>query len=518
LQNVKEVFRWNPYNVRIQKIGVSDGGAKDKKGSYGWTLNIDQRTAAEGNGPVGGDPENMHSFRTEAHGLLSMMEYIHHHVHFYHNKPTNVVTFHISSDNMGLVRRTATINEQQLQLNDTTKPDYDLVAQIQQVREKLTKQNIKVQITHVRSHQNAHRQVSELPIEEQMNVRADDLATEALQSELSKETTTKFHQFPAAKCHLQINGVPVLSNVVRPLRDAFHTQQYHKYLINNLDWSDATIKNINWQQTGRAMKTFHYNDQVRIRKLRHKWLPTNRYRHRMEAHVPNECPLCHREETQKHVFQCQHPTRKATVKKEMITLVQGLKKAGTDIQLIEIITQAVEGWLDRNTNKYNLHQCVAPHIVRTIDAQNRIGWDNFLAGFLSSNWTETIRNTTVLENKEKKPNQWYKNAFQLTCKFSINIWMARNNDMYANDGNAQMTRKMSEQYAEIQHLYTRAGILPVKYQHFTQIPIMEWQGSTESEMNAWLIQARPIIRQVEKQRKENPPHTGDIRPYGQPIR
>jgi hypothetical protein len=513
LQNVREVFKWNPYKLHITKIGVSDGGAKDQQGSYGWTLNIDQTTAADAKGTVGGNPETMNSFRTEAHGLLSLLVYIQHHTQYHQTATDQHITFHVYSDNSGLVKRSTSIHENRLELKDTTEADFDLIAQIHEVRKQLEKQNVKIDLGHVKGHQDETRHVSELSTEAQLNVKANDLATDALNDALEGNSTTTFYQFPAAQCHLTIDGVPVLSNVVRPLRDAFHFKQYKQYLTDNLKWTPETIESVNWIQTGRAMKFFNYNDQVRIRKLRHKWLPTNRYRNRMAAHISSECPLCHQEEHQNHVFQCQHPTRKENVKKEMIKLMSGLKEAGTNDHLRDIISKAVMGWIDNNKSTHEIHQSMSPHIVRTIDEQNKIGWDNFLAGFIGKKWTETIRMTSKNNKSGNKYNQWYNKAFQLTNQFSINVWMSRNEDMYGKTTKTKLTQEAIEYLAEIQALYTQAGTLPIMYQYLTQKSSTEWQGCNTMEMRAWLVQARPIIKRVDRLRKSPPPDGGDIRAY-----
>jgi hypothetical protein len=233
----------------------------------------------------------------------------------------------------------------------------------------------------------------------------------------------------------------------------------------------------------------------------------------MAEHISSECPLCHQEEHQNHVYQCQHPTRKENVKREMIKLLSGLKEIGTNDQLRDIISQAVMGWIDNNKSKHDIHQSLAPHITRTIDEQNKIGWDNFLAGFIGKSWTETIRMTSKNSKSGNKYNQWYNKAYQLTNQFSINVWLSRNEDMYGSTTKSKLTQEAIEYLAEIQALYNQAGTLPIMYQYLTQKTSTEWQGCNTMEMRAWLVQARPIIKRVNRLRKSPPAEGGDIRAY-----
>jgi hypothetical protein len=513
LSNVTELTQWHSHNIKLKSIGVSDGGKKDGVGSFGWIFEIDDNKVAKANGLVGGDPATISSFRTEAYGLLSMLSYVEQYIEYHRNPPAKKLTFLFYSDNLGLIRRTAAFNTQQMEPKHTTAPDYDLIVQIHHVRGQLEAHNIETEISHVIGHQDDHTPFEKLSKEAQLNVHANNLASEALTWGIPEETSEIFDEMPAASCQLYINEVPVLGNVVRPLRDALHIKEYKKYMHTNLRWTVQMYDEVDWIQTGRAMKAFDYNDQVRLHKIRHNWLPTNKLRNRWSSHIPNECPLCHSPEPQRHVYQCTHPTRQGNVNKELVQLISGLRDGGTDSQLCDIINKAIQGWLRNNKTRYDVPLCLAASTTRAIESQNQIGWNNFLAGFLSKRWQKAIQETNNKTDEKNNETAWYNNTFRLVCNFSIRVWLSRNYDIYGDTKATVASQQKTEYMDEITQLYERAQILPMKYRHFTAKPIGEWKNSTATEMYAWLVQARPIVQQVEKTRSTPQNEPEEIQKY-----
>jgi hypothetical protein len=412
-------------------------------------------------------------------------------------KPTPV-TFQFSSDNSGLIKRLTKSDDNKLQPRDTTEPDYDIIAQIQQVRDQLRQRKIHLDITHVPGHQDKKRKFHQLNQKEQMNVRADELATEAMETGDIEKTQQMFEEFPAAECQLYIQGQPIHGNAGKAARDEYHILQYRKYMIKNLGWSDEQFDAIDWKATGKAMKKFHYNDQVRLRKLRHKWLPTNKARHRMSDHIPAACPLCQRTETQDHVFTCPHPKRKKIIAQALTDMIQSIRKDGTNDVIANIISEAITNWTDHKRTMYEPSLSLPDKIIAAIEDQNMIGWDNFCAGFLSKQWTEV----TDEQNSEEYRTPWITTTFHHVCKFSIDVWLARNDDVHGKDPETERKIQASEQMLEIRSLYNKAAHLPHKYQTYFHRDLHRWEEASTREMNAWIVQMKAIMRHHASDQKE----------------
>jgi hypothetical protein len=80
-------------------------------------------------------------------------------------------------------------------------------------------------------------------------------------------------------------------------------QQYYQ---EKYGWSKTTFEEIDWDLQWRVLTSYDINDQRRILKLVHGWLPTNYRLHRELQQSSPRCPLCYYlEEKETHLFQWQ---------------------------------------------------------------------------------------------------------------------------------------------------------------------------------------------------------------------
>jgi hypothetical protein len=82
---------------------ISDGGAKDDLGSFGWELSIGRLVLWQGKGPTFGlDPG---SFRAESYGMLSVLLFLEFYIQFFQVSVTESIEHLFYCDNKGLVNR-----------------------------------------------------------------------------------------------------------------------------------------------------------------------------------------------------------------------------------------------------------------------------------------------------------------------------------------------------------------------------------------------------------------------------
>ncbi|WP_317203152.1 hypothetical protein [Janthinobacterium sp.] len=154
---------------------VSDGGAKDDKGYFGWIIGTKHEVLWEGQGPARGNP--MTAQRAEAYGKLSWICFLKHYVAFLDIQ----VRCEVSSfcDNMGVIQQTpfSTSNT----AREAILPDYDILKEIKTQQENLRKLIPRLhQGNHVKGHQDKHKNFVELPRPAQLNILADNQATSEL--------------------------------------------------------------------------------------------------------------------------------------------------------------------------------------------------------------------------------------------------------------------------------------------------------------------------------------------------
>jgi hypothetical protein len=103
--------------------------------------------------------------------------------------------------------------------------------------------------------------------------------------------------------------------------------QYYWYKYK---WKVPTFNKVNWKAQQKVLQRYDSNDQCRILKFCHGWLPTYDRLHREKQSPTQRCPLCYYLiENNKHLFACKHPGQQAIIE----TL---LKKIDNDNLLYDV--------------------------------------------------------------------------------------------------------------------------------------------------------------------------------------
>jgi hypothetical protein len=164
---------------------VSDGGAVDGHGYFGWVIATGTTVLWKGRGGTPGNPNLMESLRTESFGLLSLTRFVHQYCSYY-NVNTNKAAVYHYCDNSTVVSRMRWYAERDIESpNISLSPDNDVQVQIEAT---LKEMNIQISSTWVRGHQD-NTPIEELSWEAILNIEADKLATKA-RHETTAESTT----------------------------------------------------------------------------------------------------------------------------------------------------------------------------------------------------------------------------------------------------------------------------------------------------------------------------------------
>jgi hypothetical protein len=182
---------------------VTDGGATEGHGYFGWVIATNSKILWRGKGKVLGNPHLMESLRTESVGMLSMTLFLLHYCKFHDIEVTNNNLCHYC-DNSTVVGRMQWFQERDINTpNSHLSPDNDVQSQIEATMQEL---QTTFPSQWVKGHQE-QKEGEELTWEAKLNIEADTLATEA-RNETSTDSNI-FHQYPASKIMLYINGTPI---------------------------------------------------------------------------------------------------------------------------------------------------------------------------------------------------------------------------------------------------------------------------------------------------------------------
>jgi hypothetical protein len=144
--------------------------------------------------------------------------------------------------------------------------------------------------------------MNELPFEAQLNVLVDAQAT--LQHDLMDAPLTEVRGLQPG---LVIGNIPITRDSQKWLLQKASKVPIKQYYGDKYEWQQDTFNDIDWDIQHKALSTYSENDQRRILKFVHGWLPTNKPLFREGIEASPKCQLCdHLEESSDHLLVCTH--------------------------------------------------------------------------------------------------------------------------------------------------------------------------------------------------------------------
>jgi hypothetical protein len=197
---------------------------------------------------------------------------------------------------------------------------------------------------HIHSHQDDSIATVDLPLEVQLNVEADQLATAFLDS---SQYQGRASLFPSAKCQLLINDNTVSHKLPNAIQYQAGIGPLKTYLKARNNWSDETLESISWTAHGSA-HLYHQAHHSFFLKFCHRHLPLGKTLHHRDGKYPARCPGCHSKlESHDHFLGCQAPARIKWRTALITNISRELDKTKTDTNLkeaiINVLDQALAG-------------------------------------------------------------------------------------------------------------------------------------------------------------------------------
>ena len=128
--------------------------------------------------------------------------------------------------------------------------NFDLVFTIYNIKKCLP---IKVNIHHVKSHQDKEKDIDHLTIWEIINLEADSIAKAHLEEHLVLPTTVP-RQIADEAWILLVQGKKITENPGRSITEAIHSPIIHNYYITNRQYTSQALIHINWSALGEALE------------------------------------------------------------------------------------------------------------------------------------------------------------------------------------------------------------------------------------------------------------------------
>jgi hypothetical protein len=476
----------------LQLYLVSDGGAKDDLGSFGWEIAVGRVVLWKCKGPTFGlDPR---SFRAESYGLLSVLLFFDHYLQFFHVDVQETVKHLFYCDNQGLLKRINSYFERAwLNPNHCLASEHDLECGIIDILERLP---FRFALEHVKGHQDAEKKVDELPWEAQMNCHADELATDYLRNFATPSPVVPF--IPASNVSITLNGSTLTRNVARRLRQAASSPALETHLLQKYGWTDVILKSIAWDTQAKALGTLEYTQEQFAIKWAHGILPTRRHMKRMGKAESELCPSCRATlETAPHIFACERRTDWRGKFMDSLRKLLDKQKTQPDLQYI-LISGIRSALTDLDFSMDVDADNREPGFARLVSSQNAIGWSHLLRGRFSTLWSQLqqshIDNDKDLDPKTFSGDTWLKKVLHLLWSQLYAAWKQRNDDLHGIKAADKEAKAKAKLRPAIVAMYQTGLALDYLDKRLFDVNLDDRLGKSSSEQQAWLNVNEKTVR------------------------
>jgi hypothetical protein len=435
-QDIRDSFEYRTY-IDVATDGSYDQGSG--KMSYGWVIALNNTVIATGCGPAESHPSLAEPFRAETYALAAAAAFIEQMLEHFRITANDHV-WHFIMDNTSLIREMEHLRLEARTAKWNLRQDADIL----HLANKLLL-DIPANFTHIKSHQDRVKTDKPLSFQAQLNIMADELATRQREKMTAPRTqvTTPFK-------HLIIDGVNITRDSQKWLLDTASRIPIQQYYYEKHKWNSSTFQNINWSAQQTVLSRYEVNDQRRILKFVHGWLPTYDRLYRAKQSPTQRCPLCHfLLETNLHLFQCRHPSQQEIVQ----TMYQELgndKEMGKH-EVTKIIMEQLQH--HSNTTGTSPPESANATVVKFIRQQDTIGWKHIFFGRIANSMKEITQPGTTEPQTTNTGLRWTKRIIQHIWDTFLQLWANRNNFLYNDQQTTTKTRQKERLVERVKHCF-----------------------------------------------------------------
>jgi hypothetical protein len=470
-------------------ILVSDGGAIADYASFGWVIAAsDGSRLAKGFGSVFGyDPR---SYRAEAHGAKAAALFLFH-CFLYCDLPLPPGTFKFYCDNQGLLNKLIYMRSYQSAIYATClHSEWDIVSSVHRLHSRFPSLP---ELIHVKGHQDDDTPADFLELPGQLNVEADALATQALHGLGSPKPYIPFD--PSTEVLLTIDGRTVTRQLSASIHAQHHLAPIRKYYKQRFHWTQTTFESINWFYFSMVYRKYPRH-RTFFSKFGWKKLPVAGRLFFRQPCYDHRCPHCHQDhEDDDHLFRCPHDSR-THWRTSLIHTITDTFGSFLDPDLLAIIRIGLMSYFQGGSPDFSSRfpdgYSSTPY-QSLIDQQNAIGWDHFLRGKLSAEWS-TLQYFYARRYGMLKPSEgWLVLLIRLMATSSYTLWDSRNQSRHGSDAatKAQLLKEQTQR--EIQCLYLLRDQVLIQDQSLFRTTVQQHLEESVTQQRSWLTHYKKLI-------------------------
>jgi hypothetical protein len=396
-------------------------------------------------------------------------------------------TLSVRFDNQGLLKKQTTFRKYTLaKFSAALHSEWDAIISVYNLMDRFPQLP---ELKHVYGHQDSDFDYADLPLDAEMNIEADALATMELE-----EYSTPMHSVPFdpdSRVMLSLSGITVTRRLETTIRTKASLPALTTYYQERLNWDPHTFHAVDWQTFGGV-----YPKMKKRRNFLTNFcffnLPTGERLHRRDTSYDDRCPTCHSpEETDEHLLQCPSPARQAWRSDLIHTLLKPVEPF-LDPVLVDILR---EGLLRYFRSEQIDSSPYPPRYQRLLKQQLAIGWFNLLRGKFSEEWNYLqtqycVRHHRTMSHKQR---QWLPKLLRTMWIRIHDLWLARNDDRHGRNSKTKAQANKHQVQRTIRALYQlKSLVLAEDYDIFYEDLEAHLQQPLR-ELNAWVLTHKGLI-------------------------
>jgi hypothetical protein len=205
------------------------------------------------------------------------------------------------------------------------------------------------------------------------------------------------------------------------------------------------------------------------------------------------CPCCSlAEEDQQHHLSCTSNTKREAALSTLLKTITSDDAHPFGIALATCIEKATSASSNSITLKMeNYHKRYHTHLTAALEAQQKIGWNHMIHGFLATAWQE-LAATNMLKQTQPENSRGHHRiqlALQALHLFTRTLWLGRNDALHKEKDKADATIYSAES-AELRHYHSDPQLLKQQDQHYCARSLDSLLTSQPSVRRRWLQRVR----------------------------
>ena len=348
---------------------------------------------------------------------------------------------------------------------------------------------------HVKGHQDRFFAFDDLPLPAQLNVEADELASQFVYPPDLPSTIVPLIAGTVAQLHCATGTIT--SNYRAVLRRLYNEPLIREHICSRMEWSTDTWNLVDWTSHCRAVRA-NFPRRHFLSKYLHNWLPLGHLVLRYADHYPDTCASCSHQahEDREHFLRC--PARRSWIGPLFDDLKQFWQDQSVAPSIVDLLSTALHSWLSDTPISL---PSLTPSLARVVAQQTLIGWDQLFLGRFACSWSSVqedhLRSLEIDSSKSISGTAFVSGTIQLLFHHLFLLWTRRNEDVHGRDSLTREAAALVLAKREIRSLYQHRNAVPTELQQiFYTDPDTHFDfHTTSSSLQSWLATWKPVILQ-----------------------